>query len=88
MNVMADHEKSRQTQVQYLAISPEDLGIMAGYRDLFVREADRVVDYFYSHILQFPHLKEIIERHSNVDRLIQKNREAIMKMQKINDDNL
>ncbi|MDQ0287092.1 hypothetical protein J2Z49_002211 [Desulfofundulus luciae] len=69
MKVMVDHEKSRQTQVQYLAISPEDLEIMARYRDLFVKEADRVVDYFYGHILQFPQLKKIIERHSNVNRL-------------------
>lgn len=60
---------SRQTQVEFLQLTDEDLEIMAKYKDVFTREADRVVDVFYSHLLKYPELKRIIEKHSSVSRL-------------------
>jgi len=65
----AENFESRRMQMQYLAITPEDLEIMAGYRALFTAEADQFVDRFYNHLLQFPHLRRIIEKNSTVTRL-------------------
>lgn len=61
----------RETQKAYLDITREDLNVMAGYKDLFNKEADRVVDNFYMHVLKYSYLKGIIEKYSNVSRLKQ-----------------
>lgn len=60
---------ARQVQVEFLKLTAEDLEIMARYKDVFAREADRVVDAFYAHLLKYPELKRIIETYSSVNRL-------------------
>ncbi|ACV61672.1 methyl-accepting chemotaxis sensory transducer [Desulfofarcimen acetoxidans DSM 771] len=60
---------SRDRQMSYVAITQDDINIMAGYKDLFSREADRVVNVFYNHILKFSELKKLIDENSTVTRL-------------------
>jgi len=59
----------RQAQLAYLDISVQELELMAGHKELFSREADRVVDHFYKHLLNYANLKELINKHSSVERL-------------------
>ncbi|WP_018084835.1 globin-coupled sensor protein [Desulfurispora thermophila] len=69
MTFLATLEKSRQDQLVFLELTEEELSLMASYRELFTQHATEVVDKFYQHILQFPQLKSIIEKHSTVERL-------------------
>ncbi|SHE29204.1 globin-coupled sensor protein [Desulforamulus putei] len=59
----------RQAQLAYLDITEREVQIMVAHKDLFTREADRTVDNFYRHVLNFPYLKELIAKYSTVDRL-------------------
>lgn len=59
----------RQAQLAYLDITARELQVMANHKDLFSKEADRVVEEFYKHILNFPYLRELIGKHSTVERL-------------------
>lgn len=59
----------RQAQQAYLNITEKDIQLMAEYKELFIKEADRVVDNFYKHLLNYPYLKELIGKHSTVDKL-------------------
>lgn len=59
------HEK----QLNYLDITGEDIKIMAGYREIFVREADSFVNKFYDHIIKSPELVKIINDNSTVEKL-------------------
>lgn len=59
----------RQAQLAYLDIAQRELQIMAEHKELFTKEADHVVDEFYKHVLNFPYLKDLIGKHSTVERL-------------------
>lgn len=59
----------RQAQLAYLDITQKELQIMAGHKELFTKEADYMVDEFYKHVLNFPYLKDLIGKHSTVERL-------------------
>lgn len=60
---------SRTEQIHFLEISAEDLSIMARHKDIFTKEADRVVNIFYNHILRYPELKNLIDNYSTVNKL-------------------
>lgn len=62
-------DASRQRQIEFTRLTDEDLKIMSGYRDVFTKEAERVVDLFYGHIFKYAELKKIIEDNSTVNRL-------------------
>ncbi|WP_341474069.1 globin-coupled sensor protein [Desulfofundulus thermobenzoicus] len=70
-NLISLSSSFRRDQVAYLEITAEDLRLMGSYRDLFSREADRVVRVFYDHLLLYPYLKQLIEKHSTVPRLME-----------------
>lgn len=70
----------RQTQLAFLDISDREVEIMAAHRDLFVREADRVVEGFYKYVLNFPYLKEMIGKHSTVERLKETQRQYFISL--------
>ncbi|MGB9903573.1 MAG: protoglobin domain-containing protein [Desulfotomaculales bacterium] len=78
----------RQVQAAFLSITREELELMASYRDVFSKEADRFVQVFYGHILQFPWLKNIITTHSNIEKLnnIQKEYFISLTSPHLNDD--
>ncbi|MCL6557424.1 MAG: globin-coupled sensor protein [Firmicutes bacterium] len=80
--------RSRQVQAAFLDITREELELMASYRDVFSKEADRFVEVFYGHILQFPRLKNIIIIHSNIEKLknIQKEYFISLTSPHLNDD--
>ncbi|MBM7855513.1 hypothetical protein JOC37_001910 [Desulfohalotomaculum tongense] len=60
---------TRENQKKYLNITSSDLALMAGYKELFIKEADLVVHNFYNHILKFPYLKKLIDKYTSVERL-------------------
>ncbi|WP_277444056.1 globin-coupled sensor protein [Pelotomaculum isophthalicicum] len=60
---------SRNDQIDFLNITTEDLALMGKFKDIFIKEADRVVDAFYNHILKYPELRNLIEAKSTVNRL-------------------
>ena len=66
--------RDRAQQLQYLDLTEEDLGTLAGERELFRSLVDRFVDDFYDHLLKFEELRGIIEDNSTVDRLKQTQR--------------
>ncbi|GBF32223.1 methyl-accepting chemotaxis sensory transducer [Desulfocucumis palustris] len=59
----------RQGQVDFLGITEEEIALMSNYKDVFTREADRVVEVFYNHILKNQELRKLIETHSTINRL-------------------
>ncbi|ABO49960.1 methyl-accepting chemotaxis sensory transducer [Desulforamulus reducens MI-1] len=59
----------RQAQLVYLDITEREVQVMASHKELFIREAQTVVDEFYKHVLQFTYLKELLNKHSTVERL-------------------
>ncbi|AEG60851.1 globin-coupled sensor protein [Desulforamulus ruminis] len=59
----------RRVQLAYLDITEQETELMAAHKDLFIKEAERVVEGFYQHLLNFSYLKELIEKHSTVEKL-------------------
>ena len=62
-------DNNRDRQMNYVGISQDDINIMAGYKDLFTKEAERVVNVFYNHVMKYAELKRIIDNNSTVIRL-------------------
>lgn len=62
-------DSSRQKQIEFTQLTAEELQLMSGYKEVFTREAERVVDLFYGHIFKYAELKKIIEDNSTVNRL-------------------
>ncbi len=57
------------TIVSLCGLNERDLELLGAHTD-FARElAPRAADAFYGHVLRYPELRAIIERHSSVDRL-------------------
>ncbi|WP_010272839.1 protoglobin domain-containing protein [Paenibacillus senegalensis] len=59
----------RRSQLDYIGITEEDLALLQSKEEQFKRIVDQLVDELYDKILRQPQLKDIIDRHSNVDRL-------------------
>jgi hypothetical protein len=74
LNTQSFNSKQRELQQAYLDITSEDINLMTRHREIFSKEAEAVVEKFYYHILNYPYLKEIIEKFSNVNRLKEKQR--------------
>lgn len=73
-NQSFNSKQQRELQQAYLDITPNDINLMGRYRDIFAKEAESVVEKFYYHILNYPYLKNIIEKFSNVTTLKEKQR--------------
>jgi len=73
-NQAFSNKQQRELQQAYLDITPDDIALMGRYRDIFSKESESVVEKFYSHILNYPYLRNIIEKFSNVTTLQEKQR--------------
>ena len=62
-------DNNRDRQMNYVSINQDDINIMTGYKDLFIKEAERVVNVFYNHVLKYAELKKIIDNNSTVTKL-------------------
>ncbi|WP_339061287.1 protoglobin domain-containing protein [Tepidibacillus marianensis] len=58
-----------QQKLAMIGINEETLQIMKEQKHLFEENADQVVDQFYKKVSAIPHLMDIINRHSTIDRL-------------------
>lgn len=73
-NQLLNNKQQRELQQAYLDITSSDIELMAQCRAVFAQEAEAVVERFYHHILNYPYLKGIIEKFSNVISLKEKQR--------------
>ncbi|TCS79407.1 bacteriohemerythrin [Tepidibacillus fermentans] len=63
-------EESVVRKLQLLNISEETLKIMREQKQLFEENVDRIVKSFYDKIYAIQHLKNIIDKHSTIERLM------------------
>ena len=64
-----EEEKIKQ-KLSMIGINEDTLKIMKEQKSLFESNADRVVEKFYEKVSTIPHLMNIIDHHSTIDRLI------------------
>ena len=55
-------------RIAFLGLTERDLGVIAAWRDACAAATDRLVDEFYAHILGARTPREILTRHSSVER--------------------
>jgi methyl-accepting chemotaxis protein len=55
-------------QISLLGLTEEDLGVLAGWKDVCAGVLDRLVDEFYDQILGNPTMKDFLLRHTTVER--------------------
>ena len=55
-------------RIVFLGITPEDLGVIAAWRNECAAAIDPLVDAFYGHIRTYPEAWRYIEKHSSVER--------------------
>ena len=58
-----------QMKLDFLALSSTNRASVQHLRDLYEAHSEEILDTFYSHLLSYDKFREIIEKHSNVDRL-------------------
>jgi len=63
------HQFDLQESLQLLKLDEKELEILKAFKPALERDIEAIVERFYAHILTVPNLKEIIERHSSVDKL-------------------
>jgi heme-based aerotactic transducer len=64
-----DAEGEYKNLVSFVGITADDLQRLANVRPLFEKHAYKIIDPFYDHIGNIPHLVQIIQSHSTIDRL-------------------
>lgn len=77
---MIDLPEKRLQQVEFTGITEEDLTILNEHEALFNEVADEVVDRLYKKILSVPELRELIEKHSTLERLVQTQKQYFLSM--------
>ena len=63
-------EEQIKQKLSMIGIDEETLKIMKEQKSLFEANADRVVEKFYEKVTAIPHLMNIIDHHSTIERLI------------------
>jgi heme-based aerotactic transducer len=66
--------------VSFVGLTADDLQRLANVRPLFEKHVYKIVDAFYDRIGNMPHLLQIIQRHSTIDRLKQTFRTYLLDM--------
>ncbi|MDQ1910378.1 globin-coupled sensor protein [Paenibacillus sp. GD4] len=61
--------EARKEQLEYTGITDEDLSLLQKQEPVFQAVVDKLVDELYDRIMKKPQLRQIIEKHSTVDRL-------------------
>lgn len=64
-----DYSKLHDLVMRFLQVSSDDAALIREIAPLIRPHVDEMVDAFYQHLLQFDHLRQIVDRHSTVDRL-------------------
>ncbi|BDG32119.1 globin-coupled sensor protein [Parageobacillus thermoglucosidasius] len=66
--------------VSFVGLTADDLQRLANVRPLFEKHVSKIVNAFYDHIGNMPHLAQIIQSHSTIDRLKQTLRAYLLDM--------
>ncbi|NMO96007.1 globin-coupled sensor protein [Paenibacillus lemnae] len=77
---MINVSPERQNQLNYIGLKEQELSLLSEHAGVFRSVVDEVVDRLYDRIESQPHLKDMIHRHSTVDRLKQTQREYWMSL--------
>ncbi|WLR52930.1 globin-coupled sensor protein [Bacillus tianshenii] len=67
-------------QIFFVGLTPEDIQRLADVEEIMSRRVDEVVNAFYKRLTQIPHLLEIIDNHSTIDKLQQTLRRYLLDM--------
>ncbi|UJF32267.1 globin-coupled sensor protein [Paenibacillus hexagrammi] len=60
---------ARQQMLDYISITPEDLALLKSKEEEFKHIVNQLVDELYNDIMKWPKLRDIIEKHSTLERL-------------------
>ncbi|NOU98090.1 hypothetical protein GC093_33395 [Paenibacillus sp. LMG 31456] len=64
-----NHNQELTTQLKMIDLSAEDLRLIRSMQPVIVSNIDEIIDAFYATILEVTDLKEMITKHSTLDRL-------------------
>lgn len=73
-------EESVKQKLSMVGITPETLKILKEQSSLFKEHAEQIVDEFYKKIIMIPHLKNIISKHSTLERLKKTQKEYFLSL--------
>lgn len=62
---------AESTQIFFVGLTAEDIQSLANVRSIMEENVDKVVNAFYERLSQIPHLINIIESHSSIEKLKQ-----------------
>ncbi|MFD0872414.1 protoglobin domain-containing protein [Paenibacillus residui] len=77
---MINLTEERRRQLEYVGIRDADLSLLKSKKAEFQQIVESLVDELYDHIMAHPELKEVIEKHSTMERLKETQRWYFMSM--------
>lgn len=69
MNWMIQLTEQRLQQINFIGITEQDLSLLQSHKPIFQQIVDDLVDELYKRIMEQDELREIIQKHSTVERL-------------------
>ncbi len=66
---LAVHDKELSKMIDMMNLSEQDLKLIKAMQPIIVKHIDQLVETFYHTVLKVTELREIIERHSSIERL-------------------
>lgn len=61
-------DAATQTRLKFLGITEDDLGVIKAWSDVCKDSMDSLVDKFYAHILNNSETRDILQKHSTIER--------------------
>ncbi len=55
-------------EIKFLGLSEYDLGVVSAWKDVAMENMEELIDAFYGHVQKFPKTKDILNKHSSVER--------------------
>ncbi len=55
-------------ELKFLGLTERDLGVVKAWKDVAQENMDELIDAFYAHVQNFPQTRDILHKHSSVER--------------------
>ncbi len=55
-------------EIAFLGLSEHDLGVVSAWKDVALENMEELIDAFYGHVQNFPGTRNILNKHSSVER--------------------